>query len=72
MKRHELIATILTDAAQGDLFPLLGMLDYLMQDCNIPMWRLQGIARRRFHLSDETTRDLIDRMYVVGINPITH
>jgi hypothetical protein len=55
MKRHEIIETILTDAAKGEIHPLLGLLDWLVYDCNCDLGRLLLIAQRRFGIPVRTS-----------------
>lgn len=46
MRKLELISTILIDAAQGDRFPLYGLIDYMVNDCGVSLSRLKDIALR--------------------------
>lgn len=57
-----LITLIISDAARGDFRPLMGMIDYLVADRNVPLLRLVDIAERRFgiprHVSASTLQYL--------------
>lgn len=50
MTKTQMVRIILLDAAYGDVFPLMGLLDWLIYDKNIPLERILQVAERRFSL----------------------
>lgn len=50
MKRKELIASCLIDAALGEPHPLMGLIDYLTYDLKIPEERIIIMAKKHFKI----------------------
>lgn len=60
MKRKELIASCLVDAAFGEPHPLMGLIDYLHYDCRISKKRIASMASRHFYIPRKEALKAID------------
>lgn len=50
MTRKEVVRMCLTEAMYGETHPLMGLVDYLIGECNISPDRLVLIAGRQFEI----------------------
>lgn len=52
---RKIVELALTDAAHGDYFTLVGLLDFLISDRNVGINRIIGIADRQFKIPPHIT-----------------
>lgn len=59
MKRKEMISMCLMDALHGDLFPLMGLIDWLLTEKHLTVTRIMDLGERHFGIPRQTTFDTI-------------
>lgn len=62
MQTKKLLQEIILDAAHGDYTPLVGLIDYLLNDRRYSRERLARFAVRRLHLPWESVLDTLDQL----------
>ena len=68
MNTSTTIRTLLLDTVQGDIIPLITMLDFLIWDKGYSLERLERFGTRSLHLSEETCLGIMRFMEVEFFN----
>ena len=70
MNTSTTIRTLLLDTVQGDIIPLITMLDFLIWDKGYSLERLERFGTRSLHLSEETCLGIMRFMEVEFFNQL--
>lgn len=68
MNTSELIREVTRDAMKGDLFPLMGMIDYLVIDEKYSLERVIKFGTRTLHLPEEKILDFLFMCGFIKVN----
>lgn len=53
---------ILDDLAHNEPQPIIGLIDYMLNDCQVPLDRLITFTHRNFNIPIETIRDTLNEL----------
>lgn len=59
MKRKELVSECITNAMQGDLFPLMNLIDWLLTEKHLSAHQILVLGERQFGIPRQMTLDTI-------------